>query len=58
MLIAPRKKMGMHRAILSDGDDGTKLQPSRPDLFATRCRQAVERLTLNGGAKALLHLLD
>jgi len=58
MLIAPRKKMGKHGTILSGGDDDTELQPNRPDLFATRCRQAVERLALTGGTKALLHLLD
>lgn len=58
MLIAPRKKMGKHGTILSGGDDDTELQPNRPDLFATRCWQAVERLALTGGTKALLHLLD
>lgn len=58
MLIAPRKKMGKHGTILSGGDDDTELQPNRPDLFITRCRQAVERLTPTVGTKALLHLLN
>lgn len=58
MLIAPRKKMGKHETILSGGDDDTELQPNRPDLFTTRCRQAVERLALTGGTKVLLYLLN